>query len=152
MRKNIIIALLLFSSNITLGQKFNFKLVDKLVKISFVSIDEFMSEGYGFKKIKNNKNEDEKHTRTYVRVYENNRDKIIIIKVLSPNNKPNILDIYLGKSFNLRDIKDKLISMNYEYNGNNKFGYNVYQKDKSTYLFAKKPNKVGATHLIINNE
>lgn len=152
MIRTVILTLFVLTTNIATAQNFDFKLIDKLTKMSFVSIDEFMIDGYGFRKFKNSDGESENRTRTYAKYYNNDFKNTIVIKVINPKDKPNVIDINIMASFNIRDIKDKLLELGYEYNGNNKYGYVVYKKEKSTYIIAKQPNDNGATHIMVFTE
>ncbi|NQX84671.1 MAG: hypothetical protein HRT67_01905 [Flavobacteriaceae bacterium] len=152
MIRTVILTLFVLATNIATAQNFDFKLIDKLTKISFVSIDELMIDGYGFRKFKNSNGEKESNTRTYARYYNNEFKNTIVIKVLSPKDKPNVIDINITDSFDVRSIKDKLLSMGYTYNGSNGYGYTVYKKEKSTYIIAKKPTDKGITHIMVFTE
>ncbi|MDP9954790.1 hypothetical protein J2X97_000427 [Epilithonimonas hungarica] len=147
MKKNLGLLLFLFCINFGFSQKLDFKLLDQLTELSFVSIDEYMTEGYGFRILESKARE-----RTYVRNYNNDFDNAIIITVLRPENQKNILDIVIAKNYNVREIKDNLLSRGYEYNGNNGYGFIVYKKEKSTYLISKEPNKTGATQIMVFTE
>ncbi|WP_298782385.1 hypothetical protein [uncultured Polaribacter sp.] len=117
--------------------------------MSFVPMDEYMVEGYGFKKLKNVSDE---RTNTYARKFNNDFNSSIIVKVLNPKDTPNVIEIFLTKNFNVRDIKDDLLSRGYEYNGINKIGYIVYKKSKSAYAISKEPNNKGITHIMVLTE
>ena len=152
MIRTIILTLFILTTNISVAQKFDFKLINKLTKISFVSIDEYMVEGYGFKKFKNSSGEKESNTKTYARYYNNDFNNTIVIKVISPKDKPNVIDINITAFFDVRGIKDNLLLMGYMYNGSNQYGYTVYKKEKSTYIIAKKPTDKGITHIMVFTE
>lgn len=149
MRKLITFILCLCFANFINAQKLDLNLIDKLVKMSFVSMDEYMVEGYGFDKLEK---ESEKRINAYARKYENDYNSTIIVKIYNSKDTPNVIEIFLAKNFNIRDIKDNLLSRGYEYNGSNKYGFVVYKKGKSTYLFSEKPNDVGASQIMVITE
>ena len=149
MRKLITFILCFCFANFINAQKLDLNLIDKLVKMSFVSMDEYMVEGYGFEKLENKSDE---RTSTYARKYNNDYNSTIIIKVLNPKDTPNVIEIFLAKNFNIRDVKDELLSRGYEYNGSNKYGGIVYKKRKSVYVISKEPNEVGATQIMVLTE
>jgi len=149
MKQIITLILFLTLTNSIFAQEFNFKMLEKLTTISFVSIDKYMTNIYGFEKINE---EDEGRKRTYARFYKDNYDNTIIISVISPKDKPNVLDISVAKNYDIRSIKDEILSREYEYKGTNKYGFIVFKKDKSTFLIGQKPNESQATQIMLINE
>lgn len=149
MRKSILLISSLLLSNLTFSQDFDFKLIDKLTKISFWSIDEFMVEGYGFKKLEK---KSEERKRTYARYYDGDFNNTMIISVLNPKNTPNVLDISIAKNYNIRKIKDELLRLEYEYIGSNEYGFLIYKNANTAYLISKEPNKAGATQIMVVTE
>lgn len=148
--KNIVTVVSFFCViNLLSAQKLDLNLIDKLAKMSFVSMDEYMIEGYGFKKLENVSDE---RTNAYARYFNNDFNSSIIIKVLNPKDAPNVVEIFLAKNFDIRDLKDDLLSRGYEYNGSNDYGYIVYEKPKSIYTISKEPNDKGITHIIVFTE
>ncbi|MGG5601273.1 hypothetical protein ACPDHJ_15960 [Myroides sp. C8-3] len=149
MRKSFLLIAFLLLTNLTFAQDFDFKLIDKLTKISFVSIDELMIEGYGFKKLEK---DSEERKRTYARYYDGDFNNTIIISVLNPKDTPNVLDISLAKNYDIRKIKDELLKLDYEYNGSNEYGFVIYKNEKTAFLISKEPNNVGATQIMVITE
>lgn len=149
MRKHIILVLIIIYSIPLYSQKFDLNMMEKLTRISFTSIDNFMIDGYGFNKIKEENNG---FNRTYARFFDNNYDNTIIISVIYLKDKPNMLDISVAKNYNIRSIKDKILDNGYEYNGTNPYGLIIFKKGKFAYLIAKEPNKVGATQIMLINQ
>jgi hypothetical protein len=141
----LILFLTVFSS--VYSQEFDIELMKKLSKISFYSIDNFMKDGYGYKKIGN---EDGK--RTYARTYSDDYEDTIIISVVSPKGKPNQLEIYLAKNFDIQSVKDIIRKDGYEYHNTNEYGLIVFKKEKSMFLISKEPAKNGANQLLMMNE
>lgn len=144
--KYLFLILMIFLCQYSFSQKFDVEFLERLTKISFVSIDEYMIEGYGFEKVEEENNG---RQRTFIRTYNENWDNLILIEISSPKDKPNILDIRVGKNYNIRSIKDNIISSDYEYDGTNKLGFAVYKKDKSTFIISKEPNEAGATQIML---
>ena len=149
MKNTFLLFCLLFLTNSAFSQKLDFKLIDKLTKISFVSIDEYMVEGYGFEKLEK---KSEERKRTYARYYENDFNNTIIISVVNPKDTPNVLDISLAKNYDIREIKDELLTLGYEYNGSNEYGFVIYKSEKTAFLISKEPNKAGATQIMVITE
>ena len=149
MKNTFLLFCLLFITNSAFSQKLDFKLIDKLTKISFVSIDEYMVEGYGFEKLEK---KSEERKRTYARYYDNDFNNTIIITVVNPKDTPNVLDISLAKNYDIREIKDKLLTLDYEYDGSNEYGFVIYKNEKTAFLISKEPNKAGATQIMVITE
>ena len=146
MKKTITIITLLILTSSAFSQNLNFELLEKLTKISIISIDDYMIEGYGFKKIEI-KEDDRK--RKYARYYDNDYDNTIVITILLPKTKLNVLNISVAKNYNIRKIKDELLSRGYEYEGTNEMGLLIFKKENSVFLFSKEPNKSGATQIMV---
>lgn len=163
MTKQIILYLIFTLSGSIYSQEFDFNLMEKLTNISFFSVDDFMIEGYGYKKIKE---ENDGLKRVYARYYDKDFDNTIIItihKAPEPTEKivngkkyfqmkPNFIEISVAKNYNIREIKDILLSIGFEYIGTHEIGLTAFKKDKFTYLFAKEPNEVGATQIMLITE
>lgn len=152
------------SSSILPLQEFDFKLVDKLSEIKRSSIDDYLVQGYGFKKIEE-RSEDRK--RVFFRMYKNMEDNAIGITVVFPKDQPNFLIMNLAKGYNIDDIKVELLEMGNEYLHRDKENLSealskeemnlidsflVYTKDNRTYSIGKEPNEVGATEILILNK
>lgn len=162
-KKTLAILIFLSSLNIVHSQNFDFELIEKLTKISFYSIDDYMIEGYGFKKIREEK---KGNKRVYFRYYNNDLNNSIIIKVtenpkaiLKEKNgiksyykKPNFIEITIAKNYDLRLIKDKLLERGFEYIGQDKFDFVGYEKDDLLYLISKNINKAGGTQIMLISE
>lgn len=147
--KNTFLLTIFLLSNLTFAQELDFKLLDRLTRISFLAIDEFMVEGYGFEKLEK---KSEERKRTYARYYDEDFNNIIIISVLNPHDKPNVLDITLAKNYNIRKIKDELLKLGYEYHGSNDYGFVIYRNAKTSFLISKKPNTAGGTQIMVITE
>ncbi|WP_299009556.1 hypothetical protein [uncultured Tenacibaculum sp.] len=142
MKKIVLIIFILFNLS-TFSQEINHSLLDKLTKISFLSIDEFITEGYGFTKIKSESN---LKKRAYARDYSGNPKKTLFINVISSSDSPNGIEIYL-ENYDIRKIKDELLELGYDFNGL-KNEFSVFKKEKKLYLISK-PNKFNITQIII---
>jgi len=134
MIKKIILPILILAFQSSFSQSLNFGLFEKLTEIASISIDEYMVEGYGYKKI--SRKEDE-NVRKYGFVQNKNWDKAILVTVKYPRKTGyNIVEIGLGKGYELSEIK-KLITANegFEYKGVDKeIGLNTYKKKNLTLL------------------
>lgn len=163
MKKILIVIVLLLSKN-AFAQKFDFKLVDKLSQITRSSVDDYLVQGYSFKKL-DKRSEDRK--RIYFRIHENIEDNAIGITVVFPKDQPNFLIMNLAKGYDIGDIKVELLEMGYEYLHRDKGNLSralsediinlmdsflVYSKDNRTYAIGKAPNEVGATEILILNK
>jgi len=159
MKKYIIIFLVFTLSNLIYSQEFDLNLMKKLTKISFFSADDFMIEGYGFEKIRE---ENDGLKLVYARHYNNDWDNTIIISILSSKpiqkemnglkyfyRKPNVLDIKVAQNYNIRVIKDSILSRGFEYIDSPLAGFTAYEKEKYTYLIGKEPNKEGGTQIML---
>lgn len=146
MKKFFLSVILLLFVNIIYSQNIDFNLIHKLINTSFVTIDDLMTEGYGFKKFES---ESDDNKRQYGRNYNGDFDNAIIITVLNSKLKSNSLELILAKNYNIRDIKDKLLEYGYEYYGSNEYGLVLYKYEKTIWAIAKEPNKVGATQIFI---
>jgi len=163
MTKQIILYFIFTLSGSLYSQEFDLNLMEKLTNISFFSVDDFMIEGYGYKKIKE---EDDGLIRVYARYYNEDFDNLIIItihkapepieKVVNGEKyfqmKPNFIEVTVAKNYNIREIKDNLLSIGFEYIGTHEIGLTAFKKDKFTYLFAKQPNEAGATQIMLITE
>ncbi|WP_431158251.1 hypothetical protein [Winogradskyella poriferorum] len=162
MKKILTTLFFLFSLNFVYSQDFDFELIEKLTNISFYSIDNYMIEGYGFKKIRE---ENEGKKRVYSRYYNDDFNNTIIIKVTKfkpiPKEedgmksyyiKPNFIEITIAKNYNLRLIKDKLLERDFEYIGKDDMGFLGYEKDKLLYLISTRTNDAGGTQIMLLKE
>lgn len=146
MKQVYLAVIFLILANNSYSQNLNLKLLDQLTNTSFVDIDDVMINGYGFEIMET----EEKGKKQYIKVYNNDIDKAIIIGIIDMNDSSrNGLDIKVAKGYSLRKIKDDLIENGYLYNGSNKYGLIVYKKEDMYYLIANESNDVGATQILV---
>ena len=145
MKKILSALIFLLSINISNSQNLNLKLLDQLTNIPFSEIDEVMINGYGFYKMETK----EKATKMFAKIYDNDVEKIIVIRIIKIDNFPrNALSVNVAKAYSIRKIKDNLVQEGFLYSGS-KGGLSIYKKNDILYLIANKPNDVGATQILV---
>lgn len=89
-------------------------MLEILTEISYASIDDYMINGQGFSKVREEEN-------GKVRVYGKNKgniDNLIMITVTdSPDHLLNLLNIGAGKNIDIQGLKNELLDSGYEYRG-----------------------------------
>lgn len=136
---------LLLFSNFLFSQQLKLRMLEQLSNISMVSIDEYMSNAQGFKKLRE---ENDGRTITYVRNTDNDINKVIIVKVLSASNRGlNALDVTIGKNIDLQKFKNELIDNDYNYKGINN-NMLIYEKNKTAFLIREQINAMGTNQIM----
>lgn len=118
----------------TFSQKFDVKFLENITNISEDSIDEFMLVGYGFLKLDEKKNGLE---RTYYRFKNNEWASVFMVNVVMPISGYNAVDVSIGESFSMDEIRDEIISNGYSYEGMNDYGFLIYKKNDFVVLVSK---------------
>lgn len=149
MKKILTLALCLFLANTALSQNLDIILLENLTTKSFASLDKYMIDYYGFKKIRNNKDDLQS---TYGKTYKHDLDNTVVITVMSSNDTSNELDISLAKNYKVQEIKDKLVSKGYTYTGLQNFEFSEFKKDKSVFLVSEIPSEDGKTQVKVTSE
>ncbi len=136
---------LLLFSNFLFSQQLKLRMLEQLSNISIVSIDEYMNNVQGFKKLRE---ENDGRTITYVRNTDNDINKVIIVKVLSAFNRGlNALDVTIGKNIDLQKFKNELIDNDYNYKGINN-NMLIYEKNKTAFLIREQINEMGTNQIM----
>lgn len=149
MKKILTLALCLFLANTALSQNLDIILLENLTTKSFASLDKYMIDYYGFKKIRNNKDDLQS---TYGKTYKHDLDNTVVITVMSSDDKSNALDVSLAKNYDVQEIKDQLVSQGYTYTGLENFEFSEFKKDKSIFLVSEIPNEDGKTQVKVKSE
>ncbi|MBO3097063.1 hypothetical protein [Gelidibacter pelagius] len=149
MKKFLTLALCLSLANAALSQDLDITLLENLTTKSFASLDKYMIDYYGFKKIRNNKDDLQS---TYGKTYKHDLDNTVVITVMSSNDKSNALDVSLAKNYDVQEIKDQLVSKGYTYTGLENFEFSEFKKDKSVFLVSEIPNEDGKTQVKVKSE
>lgn len=143
--KKLFTLLLIFFSSCLFSQNLNVKFLEQIMKISFLDIENVMTEGYGFIRLKS---ENDGKKLNFVKISDGNIDNAIIINILDARSM-NALDISVAKNFSIEKIKENFIENNYLYAGEDKYGFIVYKKEHVAVLIAKEPNEAGAHQIMI---
>lgn len=126
------------------AQELNYNVLKTLTNISFVSVDEYMINANGFRKIKEENNG---KTISYGRS-DKNIGNLVFIKIISTPKFPyNALEILTGRNTNISAIKREILSDGFVYNGN-QMGFLIYKKDNTSYLIKENYNEVGANQIM----
>lgn len=145
MIKKIASIIILLSFSFISSQNLKLETLEQLTKISFVSIDEYMTNVKGFSKIKE---ERDGKVKFYGKKENDDINNIIYIKVISNINSPlNALDITTGKNINITKLKNELIDNGYEYGGEN-YGMIIYKKNGNAFLIKEKFNDMEANQIL----
>ena len=144
--KTINVTILLLFINFAFSQNLNIKFIEQISNVSFAEIEGIMIDGYGFQIMEVAEN---KRKIKFYKVPDDDFDNAIVITVLHSNFPINILDISIGKNFQLEKIKNDLMQNNYLYNGENNYYSWVYDKNNTAVLISQKTNSAGARKILV---
>lgn len=144
--KKLFTLLLIFFSSCLFSQNLNVNFLEQILKISFLDIENVMTEGYGFKKIKS---ENDWKQLKFAKISDGNIDNAIIINIFDAKYSINNLDITVAKNFSIEKIKQNFIENSYLYAGE-KYNFLIYKKEHLGVMISKTPNEAGANQIIIS--
>ena len=144
MKKIILCIILISIANNAFSQKLDYTLLNKLTKISVHEVDEYMINYYGFEKIESKSGINE---MTYGRYYDHNLDNSIVISISFVKDKPNRLELFIAKNYDIQIIKKELIYQGYHEHSLLDFEFATFKKEKSTVLVSIIPNEFGKSKI-----